>query len=186
MDRRQTKTRLALYHGFGECLRQRDYSEVTVEDILDKSGISRSTFYAHFKNKEDLLASISRNIFAHVFSHSLSEERIHDFSKDSVLDYRHLFTHIFYHLRDDKDLVQVILKTSCRDAFLQELRKGVDPLSRKIVAEGIYSQGDLPEELACRQVRESFVVAFVYWFERGCPETPETMTAYLFPWPEER
>ena len=181
MDKRQVKTRIALYHAFGDCLKEKDYAEVTIEDILQVSGVSRSTFYAHFNGKDDLLESISRNIFAHVFSHSLTEESTHDFSQASVFDYDHLFTHIFYHLRDDKDLIQVILKSSCRNVFLEELRKGVGPLTEKCVKEGIFPHEGIPEELALLQIRENFVTAFVYWFERGCVESPETMTSYLFP-----
>ena len=181
MDRRQVKTKVALYHAFGECLKEKDYGEISVEDILRVSGISRSTFYAHFKGKDDLLESISRNIFAHVFSHSLSQESTHDFSHASVLDYRHLFTHIFYHLRDDKELIQVILKSSCRDVFLEEFRKGIGPLTERCVKEGVLPHPGIPQALAFMQVRENFVASFVYYFENGCVESPETMTSYLFP-----
>ena len=180
MDKRQIKTRISLYHAFGECLKEKDYAEISVEDILHQSGVSRSTFYAHFKGKDDLLESISRNIFAHVFSHSLKQESTHDFSSDSLFEYKHLFTHIFYHLRDDKELIKTILSSSCREVFLEELRKGIGPLVEKVVKDGIVPSDDIPLPLAILQTRERFVISFVYWFGNDCKESPETMTSYLF------
>ncbi|MFK3972900.1 TetR/AcrR family transcriptional regulator [Pseudomonas sp. NPDC087358] len=36
---------------------EKDYREITVQDLLDRSGVARSTFYAHFRDKEDLLVA---------------------------------------------------------------------------------------------------------------------------------
>ena len=67
MDKRVKKTRHLIYTAFASVLKQKGYGKMTVEDILQASGVSRSTFYTHFKTKEDVLDSISANIFEHVF-----------------------------------------------------------------------------------------------------------------------
>lgn len=36
---------------------EKDYREITVQHLLDRSGVARSTFYAHFRDKEDLLVA---------------------------------------------------------------------------------------------------------------------------------
>ena len=180
MDKRQKKTRLALYKAFQDCLEEKDYAEVAVEDVLDKSGVSRSTFYAHFKSKDDLRDSIIRNIFSHVFSHSLEGESSHDFSKSSVLDYEHLFTHILYHLRDDKSLIRVLLASSCRQAIMEEMRVGVEPLIKRCIKDRTLVKRGVPDDLALLMLREDFVVSVSYWFDRGCLESPEIMTHYIF------
>ncbi|WP_297833465.1 TetR/AcrR family transcriptional regulator [Pseudomonas sp.] len=36
---------------------EKDYCDITVQDLLDRSGIARSTFYTHFRDKEDLLVA---------------------------------------------------------------------------------------------------------------------------------
>lgn len=36
---------------------EKDFSEITVQDLLARSGVARSTFYAHFRDKEDLLVA---------------------------------------------------------------------------------------------------------------------------------
>lgn len=38
-----------------ELMVERGYERVTVQDILDRADVGRSTFYAHFRSKDDLL-----------------------------------------------------------------------------------------------------------------------------------
>ena len=36
---------------------EKDFRDITVQELLDTAGIARSTFYAHFRDKEDLLVA---------------------------------------------------------------------------------------------------------------------------------
>lgn len=74
-----------IYDAFAAVLLEKNYKDVRIQDVLDKSGVARSTFYAHYKTKEDLLKSICSTIFGHVFSHSLEEEKSHDFQNRACL-----------------------------------------------------------------------------------------------------
>ena len=56
MDKRKERTRRAIQQAFVELIAERGFSDVTVQDILDRTGVGRATFYAHFHGKEDLLA----------------------------------------------------------------------------------------------------------------------------------
>jgi AcrR family transcriptional regulator len=55
MDRRVRKTREALYSAFVALVAERGYDGFSVQDLLDEADVGRTTFYAHFKAKEDLL-----------------------------------------------------------------------------------------------------------------------------------
>jgi AcrR family transcriptional regulator len=54
-DRRVERTRRALTAALAELLRTREYDELTINDILAEADVGRSTFYAHFNSKDDLL-----------------------------------------------------------------------------------------------------------------------------------
>lgn len=179
MDKRIAKTDAAIYQAFGACLKEKEFSKIAIEDILQKAGVSRSTFYAHFKTKDDVLDSLLRNIFHHVFSHSLHEEESHDFSHESVLEYKHLFTHTLYHLKDEKALVQTILNSACRARFLDEIRKEMTPLIRRVIHEGVIPSKDIPEALQVSATMESFVTLIAFWFQNDCAQTPEELTEYF-------
>lgn len=54
-DRRVTRTRVALRHSLIQLIQEKHFDEITVQDIIDRANVGRSTFYAHFRDKEDLL-----------------------------------------------------------------------------------------------------------------------------------
>ena len=67
MDRRQRKTRDAIFRAFGRLLEKKRFENITVQEIIDEADIGRSTFYAHFETKDDLLRSIVHRYFPPCF-----------------------------------------------------------------------------------------------------------------------
>ncbi len=56
-DRRVQRTRQVLNEALMALIIEKGYEEVTVQDILDRANLGRSTFYAHYRDKDDLLLS---------------------------------------------------------------------------------------------------------------------------------
>jgi len=52
------KTRKALKEALTDLILEKGYEEVTVQDVIDRADVGRSTFYAHFVDKDDLLMAI--------------------------------------------------------------------------------------------------------------------------------
>ena len=58
VDRRVGRTRTALKEALTDLIFARGYEGMTVQDVIDRADVSRSTFYAHFADKDDLLMAI--------------------------------------------------------------------------------------------------------------------------------
>ena len=59
MDRRQKKTRNAIFEAFITLLDRHSYAQITVGQIIERADVGRATFYAHFETKEYLLNTLS-------------------------------------------------------------------------------------------------------------------------------
>jgi AcrR family transcriptional regulator len=55
VDRRIRRTRELLRRALISTVLEKGYEHVTVQDIIDRADVGRSTFYAHFRDKEELL-----------------------------------------------------------------------------------------------------------------------------------
>ena len=58
VDRRVQKTRKLLQDALIELVAEKGYESVTIQEILDRANVGRSTFYVHFQDKDQLLHSI--------------------------------------------------------------------------------------------------------------------------------
>lgn len=56
IDRRAQRTRQALYDAVVRLMMARPYEDIGVLDIAAEAGVGRSTFYAHFRSKDELVA----------------------------------------------------------------------------------------------------------------------------------
>lgn len=54
-DRRVQRSQRALQDALLQLMLEKGYAETTVADIVERANVGRSTFYAHFADKEDLL-----------------------------------------------------------------------------------------------------------------------------------
>ena len=57
MDRRARRTRDALGDALIDLMQQRPFKSITVQDVLDRAEVGRSTFYTHYRDKDDLFLS---------------------------------------------------------------------------------------------------------------------------------
>ena len=178
MDKREEKTLEKIHNSFTKLINEKDYEDITIQDILDDANISRSTFYAHYKTKDELLASVSKHIFNHVFSKTLEEEKTHDYSKDTFFDYRHLIEHIFYHVKDEKELFEGILRSNGTGKFMSEFRKQLFRFADSYFNNYPYHD-ETPLELKKLIAVETFIVILKYWINNGLKESPEQIASYF-------
>ena len=104
-DLRVIKTKKILYETLIELMKTKTFEEIKVSDICTKALINRSTFYAHYEDKYELLLE---------FINSLKEEFINELSKNkNILNTREYYLEVIRlfldHIENKKDIYNAIM-----------------------------------------------------------------------------
>ncbi len=177
MDRRQRKTREAIFNSFTELLSQKDYNQITVGEIIEGADIGRATFYAHFETKDYLLKAFCEELFCHIFDTENKENRHrHIFNCDGSDS---VFLHLFQHLQNNDNNILALLASQNNDLFLRYFRANLEQL-----VESQLSLFDPPESIPDafwkNHIISTFVETLKWWIGNGMQETPDAITAYFF------
>lgn len=159
MDRRQKRTRSAIFQAFNHLLEKKHYNNITVQEILDEANIGRSTFYSHFETKDALLKELCTDIFEHIFSQKLYSENSHDFSS-SDHGLREKITHLLYHLKDNRSNVRGVLSSESGELFMQYFKEYLAAMF-KHYPESL--KKGVPQEFALNHLVGSFAEAVKWW-----------------------
>jgi AcrR family transcriptional regulator len=136
IDRRVRRTRDALGDALLTLMLEKPFETITVQQVLDRAGIGRSTFYAHYRDKDDLFLSDLED-FLEPMSTLLLRRRE---ASDRIAPVRELFAHV----AEMRQLYATLIAADKLRDFLEmgqeyfaraiEQRLGELPTSRKIAA----------------------------------------------------
>ncbi len=129
-DRRIQRTRELLRSAMVSLIREQGFEALTVQHIIDRANVGRSTFYAHFKSKEDLLTgsvemmrSTLRRIQLRAASGSASpRERMFAFAHE-----------LFAHAEQHRDVFAAMLGKRSGTVFQHHLHRMLADLVREDV-----------------------------------------------------
>ncbi len=66
MDKRVIRTKAAIRNAFNELVQKKDISEITISELVEAAGITRSTFYMYFSSVADVRDDIEDEIIRHI------------------------------------------------------------------------------------------------------------------------
>ncbi|MGI5876631.1 MAG: TetR/AcrR family transcriptional regulator [Dethiobacteria bacterium] len=174
MDRRQQKTRNAIFKAFSTLLETKRFGNITVQEIIDEANIGRSTFYAHFDTKDELLKAMCTDIFSHVFSDELISEKTHDFSgNNNGLETR--LTHILHHLKDSEKNIVGILSCESGELFMKYFKEYLTEMFSKYLNE---TKVNAPADFVLNHLVGSFAETVKWWINNRMKYTPEETARY--------
>jgi len=167
LDRRVRRTRDRLGDALIALMQEKPFDEIKVQDVLDRAGVGRSTFYEHFKDKDDLLVSDADEFFEGMAT--LLARRGDASSR--VAPVRELFAHVadvqpLYQAMEGSGLLQELL-----DLATNQFARGIE---ERLAARGVA----LEERAARAQALAGALFALLpWWLKRGKKESPEEMDA---------
>ena len=179
MDRRQRKSREAIFNSFTELISSKDFNQITVGEIIDAADVGRATFYSHFETKEYLLKEYCEELFCHLFDIATGEnhEHRHIFDCD---DSDSVVLHLFKHLQKNDNNILVLLSSQNNALFLSYFRMNLEQLVDRNPALLNASKAEmLPVSFWRNHVVSTLVEAIRWWIINGLKEKPEELMRYF-------
>ena len=179
MDRRQKKTRAAIFEAFSELLSQKHYHRITVGEIINRADVGRATFYAHFETKDCLLKELCEELFCHVFDCAKKDRTDHHHIFDCTAP-DSVFVHLLQHLLKNDHHILDLLVCENNALFLNYFKENLKKLIEEEFTSFLSNKAPtLPKDFWVNHVSATFVETVRWWIEHGMKETPETLFAYF-------
>lgn len=179
MDRRQKKTREAIFSAFTLLLAEKNYNQISVQEIIDKADVGRTTFYTHFETKDYLLKALCEELFGHIVDTAMGLPHGHyHYSCGSQED--SVFLHLLRHLQENDRNILELLSSQNNDLFLRYFKEDLKKLILSQYAEkGKLKNAKLPEDYLVNHITSSFVETVGWWLAHHMTESPEKLTQYF-------
>jgi AcrR family transcriptional regulator len=167
-DRRTLRTREALIHALLELIENNHYDQITVEDIVQHANVGRSTFYAHYQSKDDLLLA--------GFEHQLDVLVQHIvFDAEDQLNFE--TSMLFQHAHGHYEIFRTLIWGSSMELLIKD---GHAVLSRKIEERlklllSTRQFLSIPLPVLASAVAGVLLVLLKWWLDNKMPYTPERM-----------
>lgn len=179
MDKRQQKSREAIFQAFSRLLSKKKYTYITVKDIIDEANIGRSTFYAHFETKDLLLDTMCTEVFAHVINESISHNELHGIKGDHS-DTSSQICHILKHVQNNTNNILTLLSGESSGLFLNYFKIQLSQLTEQYLLDNRNADfKSIPESLLKEHILSSFISIIQWWIAEGLKHSPEEIEYYF-------
>lgn len=168
-DRRSQRTYRLVSSAKAELVAEKPYDKILVQDILDRAGIGRTTFYAHYFDKEDVLNSIVEQeleMLTHQIAHATARQRL--------VPSLELFEHA-YHSQNQPFLVLMRSRASepLWEALQTALCQAIEPALSPFCA--ARRSPSIPLPVVSQYLAGAFLTLLKWWVEASMPYPPEQM-----------
>ena len=169
-DRRSERTRQLLSAALIELMLEQRYDEITVQDIIDRANIGRSTFYAHYLDKEDLLVSGFTRVLDTL---GLSPQQRGEGENQAPPSLARFFQHVQEHHQLYKALVHGGGIDRLFKKSHQHMRRNIEQHLAALIPAGQAPAAPLP--LVADYLAGAILSMLTWWLDNEMPYTPEQM-----------
>jgi AcrR family transcriptional regulator len=168
-DRRIQRTQQTLLEALIELLKVRHYDAISVKDIIEKANIGRSTFYAHYQTKDDLLKSGFERVLDMLLEQVVFDATARNLTLDTVPFFRHAQGHA--------DLYCTLAWGSGFEVITTQGLAALGAKFQQCLAQFVVAERPLSVPLSALSysLAGSLLILLKWWLENDLPGSPEAM-----------
>lgn len=171
IERRAARTRRARHEALMQLIVRKGYDAITVQDLIDEADVGRSTFYAHYKGKEDLLRSGFDTLRALLAGEQQRSGPLRRPPKSGALTFS---LALFEHACEYKHVFRALVGGRGGTIAVNEIRRILsDLVTCELAADD--DDVDIPEAIRVRFVVDTFLTVLSWSLQRRPALRPQQM-----------
>ncbi|MGM9908080.1 TetR/AcrR family transcriptional regulator [Limosilactobacillus sp.] len=163
---RVKRTKQNIIHAFIELTKEKNISAITVQEIAQKAMINRATFYAHYRDKQDLYQHIFNQVIG-LFA-PLRNPRLFLNRQIMFSDLEKTITAVLKDCNQNRDLILFIIDDTPAYKLQEQLRPvlaaNIAPILDKV---GINRNSAIPADLVITYIIAMFTSVIAWWLHNG-------------------
>ena len=166
-DRRARRTQHNLTHAMVDLVTEKRFDEITVQNLIDRADVGRSTFYSHFRDKEDLFQQ-NWESFLDFCAQQIDWSKA---GKESFMPVRFLFSH----LQEVQPFYQGLVRSRKSEAMF---KTGVEYFRDRIadtLKAQLKQQPSLPLPILSNYLATELFGLLRWWLDQRMPYSPAQM-----------
>jgi AcrR family transcriptional regulator len=172
IDPRVVRTRHLLREALVATILEKGYDATNIQDITDRAGLRRATFYLHYRDKEELLLKMMHDTLDELMQ-KMEAQSVHAFTPETQSS-EDLLT--FEHVQERADLYRAVLSGQ----GAAEITRGIrDYLAERIRENCARKHPDLeismPIEVVANYLAAVKLNMVIWWLDSGMPYAPREM-----------
>lgn len=184
-DLRVYRTKKSICDAFVRLLERKGFQAITIQDIADEAMINRSTFYAHYTDKYDLLEKYTQHVFAELddlpggpreFDSSVSSQKIES-------QYWTVFDKLFEHVGNNAVFYRAMLNESLQfehqlqQVLFSRIQERIHVFKAQIsYVHQLDISEDLMDTLFCRYFSCACVGIITWWLDTDMLYSPKQIS----------
>ncbi|HRE48669.1 MAG TPA: TetR/AcrR family transcriptional regulator [Aggregatilineales bacterium] len=181
VDRRIQRTRQMLRDALIDLIKGQDYATITVQDITERANVNRSTFYLHYKDKDELLYKSMIEVYGDLVRDfpRMPKNPILGVDFDALAD-----PSDFQHVAQHADFYRVILSEKGVASFVVQVRRYLATVFEQLFIRDIVSEDEqitprMPMEFIAHFIAGAEIGVISWWLESGMKYSPEVMAKWM-------
>jgi len=175
-DRRVRRTQKSLGDALIDLALEKDYDEITIQEITDRADIGYRTFFRHYSDKDELLNDVLSTVKEEM--RALMGPPPFEFFMDPKVQADDLPNSkiLFEHVQENSDLYQVLLFSNrglvqpLKDFAIQEFKANY----------GVFLETDIPFDILTNHMISAMITLLRWWLDNDMCYSPEEMGKYAF------
>lgn len=176
IDLRIIKTKKALTEALLTLMKQKNFDKIKISDICEEALINRSTFYAHYEDKYDLLISLIEDIKNNI----LDELKINTYDYISKEYFMELLKILLEHVDNNYGVYSAIINHN-KNGFLIDFLIDVAnrDISQRLKDDNNILTANIPISMITRFYLGGVISVLVDWIINNNKYTKEQLLKYI-------